>query len=287
MLYTIRKINNSYIPIKVIYTYIYIYTVITVIIDLNMYFKKSEDYMKVLVLNCGSSSIKFQLIDMTDENVLMKGLYERVLTKDSLLKIKCKGEKVEIQKAAYTHKEGIAEIFEVLVDKKFNVLNSLDEISVIGHRIVHGGEKFTKSVLVNEDVKKAIEDCIELSPLHNPGALAGIMACEALAPNIPNVSVFDTAFHQTMPEVAYMYNIPYEMYEKHKIRRYGFHGTSHRYITDVVREILGKENTTKIITCHIGQGASICAVKDGKSVDTSMGLTPLDRNTNGNKIRKY
>ena len=211
--------------------------------------------MKVLVLNCGSSSIKFQLIDMTDENVLMKGLYERVLTKDSLLKIKCNGEKVEIQKAAYTHKEGIAEIFE---------------ISVIGHRIVHGGEKFTKSVLVNEDVKKAIEDCIELSPLHNPGALAGINACEALAPNIPNVSVFDTAFHQTMPEVAYIYNIPYEMYEKHKIRRYGFHGTSHRYITDVVREMLGKENTTKIITCHIGQGASICAVKDGKSVDTSM-----------------
>ena len=243
--------------------------------------------MKVLVLNCGSSSIKFQLIDMTDENVLMKGLYERVLTKDSLLKIKCNGEKVEIQKAAYTHKEGIAEIFEVLVDKKFNVLNSLDEISVIGHRIVHGGEKFTKSVLVNEDVKKAIEDCIELSPLHNPGALAGINACEALAPNIPNVSVFDTAFHQTMQEIAYMYNIPYEMYEKHKIRRYGFHGTSHRYITDVVREMLGKENTTKIITCHIGQGASICAVKDGKSVDTSMGLTPLDRYTNGNKIRKY
>ena len=243
--------------------------------------------MKVLVLNCGSSSIKFQLIDMTDEKVLMKGVYERVLTKDSLLTIKCNGEKVEIQKAAYTHKEGIAEIFEILVDKKYNVLNSLDEISVIGHRIVHGGEKFTKSVLVNEDVKKAIEDCIELSPLHNPGALAGIEACEALVPSIANVTVFDTAFHQTMPEIAYMYNIPYEMYEKYKIRRYGFHGTSHRYIKDTVRELLGEENTKKIITCHIGQGASICAIKDGKSIDTSMGLTPLDRNTYGNKIRKY
>ena len=230
--------------------------------------------MKVLVLNCGSSSIKFQLIDMTDEKVLMKGVYERVLTKDSLLTIKCNGEKVEIQKAAYTHKEGIAEIFEILVDKKYNVLKSLDKISVIGHRIVHGGEKFTKSVLVNEDVKKAIEDCIELSPLHNPGALAGIEAC-------------DTAFQQTMPEIAYMYNIPYEMYEKYKIRRYGFHGTSHRYIKDTVRELLGEENTKKIITCHIGQGASICAIKDGKSIDTSMGLTPLDRNTYGNKIRKY
>ena len=206
--------------------------------------------MKVLVLNCGSSSIKFQLIDMDNEDVLMKGVYERVLTKDSLLKIKCNGEKIEIQKAAYTHKEGIAEIFKMLVDKRFNVLDSLNDISVIGHRIVHGGEKLKKSVLVNEEV-------------------------------------FDTAFHQTMPEIAYMYNIPYEMYEKYKIRRYGFHGTSHRYIRDVVRELLGEENTTKIITCHIGQGASICAIKDGKSIDTSMGLTPLDRNTNGNKIWKY
>ena len=243
--------------------------------------------MKVLVLNCGSSSIKFQLIDMDNEDVLMKGVYERVLTKDSLLKIKCNGEKIEIQKAAYTHKEGIAEIFKILVDKRFNVLDSLNDISVIGHRIVHGGEKLKKSVLVNEEVKKEIEDCIELSPLHNPGALAGIKACEELAPNIQNVTVFDTAFHQTMPEIAYMYNIPYEMYEKYKIRRYGFHGTSHRYIRDVVRELLGEENTTKIITCHIGQGASICAIKDGKSIDTSMGLTPLDRNTNGNKIWKY
>jgi len=195
--------------------------------------------------------------------------------------------KIEIQKAAYTHKEGIAEIFKMLIDKRFNVLDSLNDISVIGHRIVHGGEKLKKSVLVNEEVKKEIEDCIELSPLHNPGALAGIKACEELAPNIQNVTVFDTAFHQTMPEIAYMYNIPYEMYEKYKIRRYGFHGISHRYIRDVVRELLGEENTTKIITCHIGQGASICAIKDGKSIDTSMGLTPLDRNTYGNKIWKY
>ena len=197
------------------------------------------------------------------------------------------GEKYVIEKAAYNHKEGIGEIFKELVNKKYNVLNSLNEISVIGHRIVHGGENFTESVLVNKEVEKAIEECIELSPLHNPGALAGIKACEELAGDIPNVTVFDTAFHQTMPEIAYIYNIPYEMYEKYRIRKYGFHGTSHRYIRDVVRELLGEENTTKIITCHIGQGASICAIKDGKSIDTSMGLTPLDRNTNGNKIWKY
>ena len=197
------------------------------------------------------------------------------------------GEKYVIEKAAYNHKEGIGEIFKELVNKKYNVLNSLNEISVIGHRIVHGGENFTESVLVDKEVEKVIEECIELSPLHNPGALAGIKACEELAGDIPNVTVFDTAFHQTMPEIAYIYNIPYEMYEKYRIRKYGFHGTSHRYMRDEIRNILGKENTKRIITCHIGQGASICAIKDGKSIDTSMGLTPLDRNTNGNKIWKY
>lgn len=172
------------------------------------------------------------------------------------------GEKYVIEKAAYNHKEGIGEIFKELVNKKYNVLNSLNEISVIGHRIVHGGENFTESVLVDKEVEKVIEECIELSPLHNPGALAGIKACEELAGDIPNVTVFDTAFHQTMPEIAYIYNIPYEMYEKYRIRKYGFHGTSHRYMRDEIRNILGKENTKRIITCHIGQGASICAIKE-------------------------
>lgn len=172
------------------------------------------------------------------------------------------GEKYVIEKAAYNHKEGIGEIFKELVNKKYNVLNSLNEISVIGHRIVHGGENFTESVLVDKEVEKVIEECIELSPLHNPGALAGIKACEELAGNIPNVTVFDTAFHQTIPEIAYIYNIPYEMYEKYRIRKYGFHGTSHRYMRDEIRNILGEENTKRIITCHIGQGASICAIKE-------------------------
>lgn len=231
--------------------------------------------MKALVLNCGSSSIKYQLVDMSDESVLMKGLYERIGTKEAVLTVKSGEMKQVLEIDTPDHTKGIEVVFKELVDPKYGVLESLDELHVIGHRVVHGGERFSESVIVDEEVKSEIEKVIPLSPLHNPAALAGIVACEKLAPAITNVVVFDTAFHQTMPEVAYIYNIPYEMYEKHKIRKYGFHGTSHRYISGRIIEELGVENARRIITCHIGQGASICAVKDGKSIDTSMGLSPL------------
>lgn len=231
--------------------------------------------MKILVLNCGSSSIKFQLVDMTDEKVLMKGVYERVGTPQAFLTVKVDGEKIKLEESALNHIEGIEVIFKQLLNEKYGKLNSLEELDAIGHRVVHGGEKFASSVLITDEVKQAIEECTVLSPLHNPAGLNGIIACQKVAPNIPNVGVFDTAFHQTMDKKAYMYNIPYEYYEKYGIRKYGFHGTSHRYIAQRVKELVGDDKAKKIISCHIGQGASICAVKDGKSIETSMGLTPL------------
>ena len=227
--------------------------------------------MNILVLNCGSSSIKFQLVDMNGENILMKGLYERVGTDGAVLTVKYDDKKEVVNEPALDHLAGINVIFNQLL----KVVDSLDEINGIGHRIVHGGDKYSESVLVTEDVKKEIEKCAKLSPLHNKAGLSGILACEELNPNIKNVVVFDTAFHQTMSDFVYMYPIPYSLYEKHKIRKYGFHGTSHRYVANRVSELLNKDDL-KIINCHIGQGASICAIKNGKSVETSMGFTPLE-----------
>lgn len=232
--------------------------------------------MKVLILNCGSSSIKFQLIKMPEEEVLIQGNYERVGTDDSFVTIKIKGEKEKFNIKALNHEEGIEIILNKLLDPKYDVLSDLSEISAVGHRMVHGGEKFTESVLIDDDVIKQVEKLIYLAPLHNPSCLAGVLAMQKILPNVPMVAVFDTAFHQTMPPVAYIYNIPYKYYEENGIRKYGFHGTSHRYVTQRVAEVLGKKpEDLNIISCHLGQGASICAVEKGKSIDTSMGLTPL------------
>ena len=232
--------------------------------------------MKVLVLNCGSSSIKFQLIKMPEEEVLIQGNYERVGTDESFVTIKINGTKEKFEIKALNHEEGIEVILNKLLEPKYNILNDLSEISAVGHRIVHGGENFTHSVLVDDEVVKELERVLELAPLHNFGALAGILAMRKKLPNTPMVTVFDTAFHQTMPPVAYIYNIPYKYYENNAIRKYGFHGTSHRYVSERVSEILGKnKEDLNIISCHLGQGASICAIERGKSIDTSMGLTPL------------
>ena len=232
--------------------------------------------MKVLVLNCGSSSIKFQLFNMPEEKVLIKGYYERIGTEEAFLTIKIKGEKEKFNIPALNHKDGIDVILEKLLDPKYDVLKSLDEISAVGHRMVHGGEKFVKSVLIDDEVIKEVENLITLAPLHNPSCIAGVLAMQKSLPKVPMVAVFDTAFHQTMPDYAYIYNIPYKYYENNKIRKYGFHGTSHRYIGQRVAEVLGKnKEDLNIISCHLGQGASICAIKNGKSIDTSMGLTPL------------
>lgn len=233
--------------------------------------------MKSLVINCGSSSLKYQLFDMSDESVLAKGLVERIGLPGSVLIHRPGEKKVEIDAEIENHSKAIALVIDALIDKDHGVLKSLDEISSVGHRVVHGGETFSGSVLINEDVKEALRVNSELAPLHNPPNIMGIEACEELMPNIPQVGVFDTAFHQTMPAEAYIYALPYEFYEKYKVRRYGFHGTSHRYITERAVEMLGKPmEKTKIITCHLGNGASLTAVKGGKSVDTSMGLTPLE-----------
>lgn len=232
--------------------------------------------MKVLVLNCGSSSIKFQLIKMPEEELLIKGYYERVGTEEAFLTLKCKDIKDKYEIPVKNHEEGIKVILEKLVDEKYGVLQDVSEIVAVGHRFVHGGEKFAESVLIDDEVLAEVEKLIPLAPLHNPSCLAGARAMKNILPDIPMVAVFDTAFHQTMPEVAYIYNIPYEYYEKHGLRKYGFHGTSHRYVTQRIAELLGKDvNDVNIISCHLGQGASICAVKEGKSIDTSMGLTPL------------
>ena len=232
--------------------------------------------MKILVVNCGSSSLKYQLIDMKDENVMAKGYLERIGLEGSFLTHTANGEKHKIEKKISNHEEGMELVVEQLLHPEYGVIKDLNEIDAIGHRIVHGGEKFTESVLVDDEVIKGIEDAIKFAPLHNPAHLQGIYACQRAFPSKPNVVVFDTAFHQTMPKKAYMYAIPYEYYDKYKVRKYGAHGTSHRFVSKRVAEIMNKPvEDLKIITCHLGQGASLCAVKDGKSIDTSMGLTPL------------
>ena len=233
--------------------------------------------MKILVVNCGSSSIKYALYDMTDRSVITSGGIEKIGLPDSFITVKLNGEKHKMQRAISEHTAGVQWIFEVLTTGEYAVLKSLEELDAVGHRMVHGGEKFNKSVRLTPEVMEAFAACNDLAPLHNPANIKGVNAVTALLPDIPQVGVFDTAFHQTMPDYAYMYALPYELYEKYSVRRYGFHGTSHRYVSQRVCEFLGcKADGKKIITCHIGNGASIAAVKDGKCVDTSMGLTPLE-----------
>lgn len=234
--------------------------------------------MKILVLNCGSSSIKYALYDMDSKTVMTSGGAERVGLDGAFVKVKlANGEKKQVMHDIPEHTEGVKFIFSLLTDPEIGVIKDLKEIDAVGHRMVHGGEKFNKSVLLTEEVFKVFEECTDLAPLHNPANLKGVRAVQELMPGLPQVGVFDTAFHQTMPKEAYMYAVPYELYEKYGVRRYGFHGTSHRYVSQRVCEFLGvKPEGKKIITCHIGNGASIAAVKDGKCIDTSMGLTPLE-----------
>ena len=233
--------------------------------------------MNVLVINCGSSSLKFQLINSDSEQVLAKGLCERIGIDGSLTYQPAGGEKVKSDKAMPTHTEAIQFVIDAQTDDKTGVVKDLKEIGAVGHRVVHGGEKFAKSVVITDEVMKAIEECNDLAPLHNPANLIGINACQELMPGTPMVAVFDTAFHQTMPAKAYMYGLPYEYYDKYKVRRYGFHGTSHSFVSKRAAELVGKPyDAVKTIVCHLGNGASICAVENGESVDTSMGLTPLE-----------
>lgn len=234
--------------------------------------------MKVLVLNCGSSSVKYKLFDMETGSVSAQGGVEKLGMRDSFLKITMPdGEKIVLDKYLPNHHDAIAFILENMTSGKYAALSSLDSIMAVGHRIVHGGENFNQSVIIDDKVIKGIEDCIEMAPLHNPANLEGIETIRRLLPNVPQVAVFDTAFHQTMPEYAYMYGLPYEMYENYKVRRYGFHGTSHRYVSQQIFKKLGiSPEGKRLITCHIGNGGSITAIKDGKSVDTSMGFTPLE-----------
>ena len=233
--------------------------------------------MNILVINCGSSSLKYQLINSETEGVLAKGLCERIGIDGMLTYQPEGGEKEKSEIAMPTHTEAINAVLAALTNEKSGVIKSLSEVGAVGHRVVHGGEKFTSSCLINDESMKAIEECNDLAPLHNPANMIGIRACQELMPGVPMVGVFDTAFHQTMPDVAYTYGIPYEYYEKYKVRRYGFHGTSHSYVSKRTAEIVGKPyDQMKIIVCHLGNGASISAVNCGKSVDTSMGLTPLE-----------
>jgi len=233
--------------------------------------------MKILVLNCGSSSIKYKLYDMKDESVLAQGIVERIGLDEAFIKVKLNnGEKIQIMEDLPTHKEGVALVFKVLLDPKIGALKSLDEIDAVGHRVVQGGDLFEKSCIVTKEVEKGIESLIDLAPVHNAGHLRGLRAVDALMPHTPQVVVFDNAFHSTMPDYAYLYAVPYDLYKKYHVRRYGFHGTSHRYVSHRVCEMLGVDiKTQKIITCHIGNGASMAAIKNGKVIDTSMGLTPL------------
>lgn len=233
--------------------------------------------MNVLVINCGSSSLKYQVIDSVSEQVLAKGLCERIGIDGRLTYQKAGLEKEITDKAMPTHKEAISLVLSALTNDKTGALKNLSEIGAVGHRIVHGGERFTKSCVIDDEVIKGVEEVSDLAPLHNPANIIGINACRELMPNTPMVGVFDTAFHQTMPEKAYMYGLPYSYYENYKVRKYGFHGTSHSYVSKRVAEIEGKPyEQVKTIVCHLGNGASICAVKNGKSVDTSMGLSPLE-----------
>ncbi|NSW84028.1 MAG: acetate kinase [Syntrophothermus sp.] len=234
--------------------------------------------MKVLVVNCGSSSIKYQLLDMTDESVLAKGLLDRVGIPGTVLKHEPVGkDEVVIKKDLPDHTEGMKLVLEVLVHPEYGVIKNMDEIGAVGHRVVHGGEAFAYSVVIDDRVKQAIRECFDIAPLHNPPNMMGIEACQALMPNVKHVAVFDTAFHQTMPAKNYMYALPYELYEKYKVRRYGFHGTSHFYVSHRAADLLGKPyEQCKIITLHLGNGASMAAIMDGKVIDTSMGFTPLE-----------
>lgn len=233
--------------------------------------------MNVLVINCGSSSLKYQLIDSVTEDVLAKGLCERIKIDGKLKHTPTGKETVEIDSPMPDHTAAVELVLKMLTDPVHGVISSLDEIGAVGHRIVHGGEKFASSTLITDEVIQAITACNDLAPLHNPANLIGIDSCRKLMPEVPMVAVFDTAFHQTMPEKAYLYGIPYEYYETYKIRKYGFHGTSHSFVSKHTAELLGKQpEQLKTIVCHLGNGASICAVKYGQSVDTSMGLTPLD-----------
>lgn len=233
--------------------------------------------MKILVINAGSSSLKYQLIDMADESVICKGLVERIGIEGSNIAHKIGGEKIEIKKPLKNHVEAIQLVLEVLQDKKYGAVSSMSEIGAVGHRVVHGGESFSRSVLIDDGVMDAIRDNIDLAPLHNPANIMGIEACRAVMPGTPMVAVFDTAFHQTMPKSSYIYALPYEVYEKYKVRRYGFHGTSHKFVAQQAAKMLGKPlEDIKLITCHLGNGSSVSCSVAGKCVDTSMGLTPLE-----------
>ena len=234
--------------------------------------------MKVLVLNCGSSSLKYQLIDMETESVMAKGLCERIGIEGSRLKHQPAGKDAVIfDDYQENHSVSVKMVLDALTNPEYGVVKSMKEINAVGHRVVHGGEEFASSVIITDEVKKALERCCDLAPLHNPANLIGIAACEEIMPGVPQVGVFDTAFHQTMPERAYMYALPYEYYEKYKVRRYGFHGTSHRFVSEEVCKMMDRPyDQTKVITCHLGNGGSVCAVRNGKSIDTSMGFTPLE-----------
>lgn len=232
--------------------------------------------MKILVINCGSSSLKYQLIDMSDEHVMAKGNFERIGEQEAFLTHKVNGNAYVIKKPTMNHSEALETVLSQFTNEEYKVINDLSEINAVGHRIVHGGEIFDKSVLVNEDVIAKIDECATLAPLHNPAAILGIRACQKAMPGVPMSVVFDTAFHQTMPAENYIYPIPYEFYEKYRIRKYGAHGTSHQFVANIAADLEGKNiEDLKIVTCHLGQGASITAVKGGKSIDTSMGLSPL------------
>ena len=234
--------------------------------------------MKIIVLNCGSSSIKYQLFDMPSAEVLAKGLVEKIGLKGSLIKHKRNdGAELKLEGEILDHQAGIEYVLGILVSEKYGSVKSLEEIDAVGHRVVHGGEFFKGSIYITDDVIKALIQCIDLAPLHNPPNLEGINSITKLLPSVPQIAVFDTAFHQTMPEQNYLYGIPYSLYEKHKIRRYGFHGSSHKFVSLRAAEMLGKNyEDLKIITCHLGNGASLCAIKNGKSFDTSMGMTPIE-----------
>ena len=233
--------------------------------------------MKVLVINCGSSSLKYQLIDSETEVALAVGLCERIGIDGRLNHTPNGGEKVVIEQAMPDHEVAIRMVLDALTNENYGVIKNLDEIDAIGHRLVHGGEKFTKSVIIDDEVIAGVEECSPLAPLHNPANLIGVRACQAIMPGVPNIGVFDTAFHQTMEPVAYMYGLPYEYYEKYKVRRYGFHGTSHSFVSKRAIQMLNlDQDNSKIIVCHLGNGSSISAVKNGKVVDTSMGMTPME-----------
>ncbi len=234
--------------------------------------------MNILVINCGSSSLKYQLIDAEDESVLVKGIAERIGIEGSQIKHDAIGkERAIIKEPIDGHKRALELVLDIIVDEEHGVIKSMNEIGAVGHRVVHGGEHFSESVIIDDNVMKAIEECIELAPLHNPPNIMGIEACKELMPNVPMVAVFDTAFHQTIPKENYIYPLPYEYYEKYKVRRYGFHGTSHKYVSQRAAEMLHKDiKDLNIVTCHLGNGASVTAVQAGHSIDTSMGFTPLE-----------